>query len=193
MSALAIELISSWRRTLLTQKRTIDSALAQVPGHLLHQRPAPHINSIAIIIRHLSGNMLSRWTDFLTTDGEKPWRDREAEFADGGETREELMAFWERAWATTLAAIDALTPADLARTITIRSEPHTVPDAVNRQISHYGYHAGQIMLIARLLRGGDADWQWTSIPPGESSRFNESMAARHAGRADSERDARGKQ
>ncbi len=169
--------IASWRRIFLSQKRTIDSALAQLPDGLLHQRPAPHINSVAIIIRHLSGNMLSRWTDFLTADGEKPWRDREREFADGNESREELVALWERAWATALAAVESLTPADLARTVVIRGEPHTVPDAVNRQISHYGYHAGQIMLIARMLVGNQG-WNWVTIPLGGSEQFNQEMPSR---------------
>lgn len=177
MTDLAADVLASWRRILTTQKHTAEAALAQVPDHLLHQRPASNINSIAIIIRHVSGNMLSRWTNFLTTDGEKPWRDREREFIDGSETREELMALWERAWAAALGAIDSLTPEDLARTVTIRSEPHTVPDAVNRQISHYGYHTGQIMLVARLLMG-DERWNWVTVPPGGSGRFNQEMESR---------------
>ena len=127
-------------------------------------------NSVATIVKHLWGNMCSRWTDFLTTDGEKPWREREAEFDNDVRTREAMLAKWEEGWACLFAAIGPLSDDDLGRIVHIRNEGHTVLEAINRQLAHYPYHVGQIVHIGKLLRG-DA-WQSLSIPRGGSATFN---------------------
>jgi hypothetical protein len=125
----------------------------------------------------MAGNMRSRWTDWLTTDGEKPDRNREGEFADEGESRADLMARLNAGWDLIDACLQALTPADLTRTITIRGEPHSVPLAVERQIAHYAYHAGQIHLIARIVHGPEG-WKWHTVAPGGSAAFNRAMSER---------------
>ncbi len=146
-----------------------EKAIAQLPEEALFAAPSGG-NSIAIVMKHLAGNMRSRWTDFLTTDGEKPDRHRDTEFVlDEEDTAERLRERWQAGWQTTLDTIGALTPADLEKTVTIRSEPHTVPQAILRQLSHYAYHVGQIVLLARHLAG---DWQYLSIPPGQSADFD---------------------
>jgi hypothetical protein len=156
-----------------TQKGIADRAIAQVGDDALHAAPAPGSNSIAVVMRHLAGNMLSRWTDFLTTDGEKPWRDRDREFEDARLPRGELLEAWERGWRTLFAAVGALGPDDLERVVTIRSEPQTVLEALLRQVSHYGYHVGQIVYLARLA-AGDA-WTTLSIPRGGSAAYNRKL------------------
>ncbi len=171
------ELIASWVRIFESQKRLADGAIAQLSDAQLNQRPAPNLNSVAIVMRHLAGNMRSRWTDWLTSDGEKPGRDRDREFLDVVEPRDELLGAWESAWSLAIGSVRALTPADLSRTITIRGERHSIPDAVNRQISHYGYHTGQIHLIARGLVGNER-WRWQTVAPGGTRAFNERMAER---------------
>lgn len=128
-------------------------------------------NSIANIVRHVSGNMLSRFTDFLTSDGEKPWRNRDEEFNEGMETRSELMMQWNRGWDQLLNTLEGLKETDLSRIVYIRNEGHTVLDAVTRQLAHYPYHVGQIVYIAKMYRG--EGWQSLSIPRGESSLYNE--------------------
>jgi hypothetical protein len=175
---MAPDLIASWRAIFLSQKKLAEGALSQLSDDQLHQRLAPNLNPAAIIIQHLAGNMLSRWTDWLTTDGEKPTRDREAEFEDRRLTRAELMQLWERGWSAVFAALDALTPDDLSRTITIRGQPHSIPDAVNRQISHYGYHTGQLHFLARGL-AGDQNWNWQTVAPGKTQDFNREMARQY--------------
>jgi hypothetical protein len=146
-----------------------DRALAQVAGDAaFHARiDAGESNSLAIVIRHVAGNMRSRWTDFLTSDGEKPERDRDGEFdLDRRETREELLERWREGWDVTLRAIDALTPADLPATVMIRREPLTVYEALVRQLAHYAEHTGQIILLAKHAAG--SAWQTLSIPRGKS-------------------------
>ena len=158
------------------QKRLAEAALAQLKDDELHIRLNAQQNSIAVIMRHLAGNMLSRWTDFLTTDGEKPGRNREGEFADTRIPRAELMRQWEAGWKRLLNAMNALTDADLLKTVTIRNEPHTVMLAIVRQISHYGGHIGQILLLAKhitLARG--RTWTYLTIAPGGSEQFNKRM------------------
>ena len=130
----------------------------------------PHQNSIRVIVKHLAGNMRSRWTDFLTSDGEKPDRDRESEFVEDVVPRARIMTEWEAGWATVFAALASLTDADLSRTVRIRGEPLSVADAVVRQVEHYGCHVGQIVLIAKHLRGDG--WKYLTIPPGGSAAFN---------------------
>ena len=132
-------------------------------------------NSIAIIVKHMAGNMRSRWTDFLTTDGEKPDRNRDTEFDEPPRTRTELMELWERGWKLLLSALEPLSDADLTRTITIRTEPHSVTQAINRQIAHYSYHVGQIVYLARHFAGDK--WQTLTIPKKKSAEFNKKVAS----------------
>lgn len=148
---------------LVTYKKLGEKAIAQVYDSGLTRAPGPESNSIAVIVKHLAGNMRSRWTGFLTTDGEKPDRDRDAEFevADGL-TREELLAWWDDGWAICLEALGTLTPADLTRTVTIRGQPLTALEAINRQVMHYAYHVGQLVYVARHLAG--PSWKSLSIP-----------------------------
>ena len=127
-------------------------------------------NSIANIVNHLSGNMLSRWTDFLTTDGEKNWRNREAEFDNNINTREELLATWNKGWDCLLNALDSIKPEDWEKDIYIRAERHSVMEAINRQLAHYPYHVVQIVFIGKMLAGDE--WSSLSIPKGKSSEFN---------------------
>jgi hypothetical protein len=152
-------------------KQLADRALAQVPGDPFFATPGDGDNSIAVIVKHVAGNSLSRWTDFLTSDGEKPDRNRDAEFVGTDETRERLLARWEQGWAALFTALTPLGAADLARTVTIRGEPLTVLQAVNRQLTHYAYHVGQIVYLAKHFAG--PRWQSLSIPRGESERFNQ--------------------
>lgn len=128
-------------------------------------------NSIAVIMKHLAGNMLSRWTDFLTTDGEKPERDRDQEFVIEPQTsKSEVMDYWEKAWQRTFETLEALQPEDLLRTVVIRGEMHTVVQSINRQLAHYPYHIGQIVFLAKHFRS--ADWKSLSIPKNKSVKFN---------------------
>ena len=143
-------------------KDLAERALGQVDDEALAWSPGGESNSITVIIKHLSGNMLSRWTDFLTTDGEKPGRDRDAEFVEERLPRQELMERWERGWHTLFTALDALTPGDLLRTVQIRGEPHTVIEAIERQMFHYSYHVGQIVYLAKAAAG--ERWQSLTIP-----------------------------
>jgi hypothetical protein len=159
-----------------SDKGRADKAIVQLPDDKLHVALDPNTNSIAVIMKHVAGNLLSRWTDFLTTDGEKPWRNRDDEFVDTFTSRAELLAYWESGWQRLFDALAALTPADLDRTVTIRGEPHSVPLAVHRSLAHCGYHVGQIVLIARVLAGDD--WTTITIPRGGSAKFNERVWAK---------------
>jgi uncharacterized damage-inducible protein DinB len=152
-------------------KRLADRAVAQVPDDRLHTALDANTNSVAVIMKHVAGNLTSRWTDFLTTDGEKPWRDRDDEFAAAFADRAELLAAWEAGWACLLTALRALTPDDLGKTVTIRGEPHTVPLALARSLGHTCYHVGQIVQVARVHAGDD--WTTLTIPRGGSAAFNE--------------------
>jgi len=143
-------------------KDLAERALAQVDDDALAWSPGGESNSITVLIKHLSGNMVSRWTDFLTSDGEKPDRDRDAEFVEERLPRQELMARWERGWRALFATLDALRPGDLLRTVSIRGEPHTVIDAIERQLFHTSYHVGQIVYLAKA-RAGER-WQSLTIP-----------------------------
>ena len=131
-----------------------------------------------MIVQRLHGNMLSRWTDFLTTDGEKPWRDRDGEFEPRIATREELLRLWDEGWERLFAAIDPLTADQLDRIVFIRTEPHTVEQAITRQLAHVPYHVGQIVLLGRMLKG--VPWSSLSIPRGNSGAFNQEKFARGA-------------
>jgi hypothetical protein len=148
-----------------------DGAISQVSSEHFFAIPAPGDNSIAVIVKHVGGNLISRWTDFLTSDGEKPGRDRDTEFqilAD--DTRERLLANWEKGWGALFSALEPLSDADLNRTITIRGEPLTVLQAINRQLTHYAYHVGQIVFVAKHYAG--KSWRSLSIPVGASVEFN---------------------
>jgi hypothetical protein len=156
-----------------SNKGLADKAIAQLPDDRLHVALDANTNSIAVIMKHVAGNLLSRWTDFLTTDGEKPGRNRDGEFVDAFTSRDELTAFWESGWQRLFDALAELTPADLARTVTIRGEPHSVPLAMQRSLAHCGYHVGQIVLIARILAGDR--WTTLTIPRGASAGFNQKV------------------
>ena len=164
------------RKRFVESKSQCDRALAQVPFEQWTHQLDPLSNSIATILLHMSGNMLSRWSDFLTSDGEKPDRDRDGEFVNPRElTREQLLDRWERGWACLFAALDGLTPDDLDRTVTIRTKPLTVHSAINRQLQHCGVHQGQIVLLAKHLVG--ERWSTLSVARGASKAFNAAMAS----------------
>jgi hypothetical protein len=148
-----------------------DKAIAQLPDEKLHIALDPNTNSIAVIMKHVAGNLLSRWTDFLTTDGEKPSRNRDNEFVDTFNSRAELLDYWNAGWQCLFDTLESLTPSDLNRTVLIRGEPHSVPLAIQRSLAHCGYHVGQIILIARILAG--ENWSTITIPRGASADFNQ--------------------
>jgi hypothetical protein len=155
-------------------RATCEAALAQVPRERWTLRLDPEANSLATLMAHLSGNMLSRWTDFLTSDGEKADRNRDAEFEDPADPAPEaLLERWERGWTCLLGAVGALAPSDLERTVLIRSRPHTVVQALNRQLAHYAYHTGQLVFLAKHLSG--ATWHSLSVPRHGSAAFNAAL------------------
>lgn len=155
------------RRSFRGHKRLAEGAISQLNDEQLHVQIDAESNSVAIIMRHLAGNMRSRFTDFLTSDGEKPDRNRDGEFDESVlPSREELMKAWEDGWAIVFGAIESVKPEDLLKTVTIRQEPHTVLQAINRQVAHYAYHVGQIAFIGKHLKG--AEWKSLSIPKGQS-------------------------
>ena len=165
------------RRQMRGHKRLAEGAIAQLSDADLFRILDPESNSIAIIVKHLAGNMRSRFLDFLTTDGEKPDRHRDQEFIlDQHTTRATVMEWWERGWKYVFDALDGLTPDDLQKTITIRAEPHSVLQAINRQVAHYAYHVGQIVFLAKHLRS--AEWQSLSVPRGKSEEVNAQMRAK---------------
>jgi hypothetical protein len=150
-----------------------DKTFNQLADAEFFYQPNRECNSVAFSIQHMAGNMLSRFTDFLTTDGEKDWRNRDMEFEDQSLTKQQLIELWEKGWHRCLASISSLDEDDLLKTTTIRGESHMVVDALNRQLAHYPYHVGQIVLVGKLLRG--SDWITLSIPRGGSEAFNQSM------------------
>lgn len=173
------EVRSEFRRL----KDQADRALAQVDDDAFFAVIDPDANSLAVLVKHLGNNLRSRWTDFLDADGEKPDRDRDGEFVIGPEdTRAGLSARWDAGWSALFAALDALGPGDLTRTVRIRAEPHTVVKAMIRGLSHAATHAGQIVMLAKHARGGD--WTTLSIPRGQSEAFNRKLRERFAGRPD---------
>ena len=155
-----------------------ERAMAQVSDAQLFTSLDVESNSIAIIVKHITGNMRSRWTDFLTTDGEKPNRNRDSEFVDPPATREALMREWEDGWARVFGAIEPLTDADLGRVVTIRGEAHSVMQAINRQLAHYPQHVGQIVLLAKHYAG--EQWQTLSVARNKSAEFNRRVATGNA-------------
>ena len=155
-----------------------ERAMQQVTDQQLFAALDDESNSIAIIVKHMTGNMRSRWTDFLTADGEKPNRNRDCEFVDPAPTREALLREWEAGWNCLFQALEPLTDADLGRTVTIRGEAHSVLQAINRQLAHYANHLGQIVLLAKHYAG--AKWQTLSVPRNKSAEFNQKVAAGEA-------------
>jgi hypothetical protein len=156
-------------------KRHAERAIAQVEDEPLFAVLDPEANSIAMLMKHMAGNMRSRWTDFLTSDGEKPDRDRDTEFVTGPEeTRASVVRSWEEGWEYVFQAISSLTPEDLEKTVRIRGEAHSVVEAINRQLSHYSAHVGQIVLLAKHYAG--PHWRSLSIPRGKSRDFDVSRA-----------------
>ncbi len=148
-----------------------DKAIGQLPDDKLHVSLDPNTNSIAVIMKHVAGNLLSRWTDFLTTDGEIPSRNWVDEFVDSFGSRGELIEYWEAGWQRLFGTLENLAPADVGRTVLIRGEAHSVPLAIQRSLAHCGYHVGQIILIARILAG--ENWKTITIPRGASATFNQ--------------------
>ncbi len=156
-------------------KRLAERAMEQVTDEQLFAVIDRQANSIAVIVKHMAGNMRSRWTNFLTTDGEKPSRDRDSEFVDPPATRKELLGAWDDGWNRLFTALDSLTDADLGRTVTIRGEAHSVMQAINRQLAHYPHHVGQIVLLAKHFACDH--WQSLSVPRNKSADFNRRVAA----------------
>jgi hypothetical protein len=150
-------------------KKMGEGAIAQVTDEQLTTVLDPEMNSIALIIKHMAGNMRSRWTNFLTSDGEKPERHRDSEFIEPPSTRAELMNLWEDGWQRLFQALEPLSDEDLSRTVTIRGEPHSVMQAINRQMAHYAAHVGQIVFLAKHLQS--ANWKSLSVPRGKSQDF----------------------
>jgi uncharacterized damage-inducible protein DinB len=160
-------------------KKLAESAVAQITddAHLYEALDAES-NSIAVVMKHMAGNMRSRWTDFLDSDGEKPDRRRDTEFEAPPPSRAELLAMWEEGWARVFTALEPLTEAGLARRVTIRSEAHSAMQAINRQIAHYAYHCGQIVLLAKHFQA--SSWKSLTVPRGKSEEFNRRVSAGEA-------------
>jgi hypothetical protein len=176
---LAAAYLDSVIKRLLSYKTLAEGAFAQLEEKDFFFTPNETSNSISVIIRHMSGNMVSRWTNFLTEDGEKETRDRDQEFETPAATKADLLALWEKGWSCMMDTLRSLHEEDLMRTIYIRHEPLLAVDAINRQLAHYPHHVGQILYIAKMIR--DQDWKSLSIPKGASRQFNQKMAGAHPG------------
>lgn len=163
-------LIADFRSEYARYRQIAEKAMRQMPDVLLNRVPAPDANSAAMIVRHMSGNFVSRFTNFLTEDGEKPNRDRDAEFDERTYTREEMEELWAKGFAVLEHALESLGDADLERTVTIRNQPMTVHAALARSLAHLAYHVGQIVLLARIYAAGP--WESLSIPKGQSRSYN---------------------
>jgi hypothetical protein len=156
-------------------KRLAERAISQATDPQLYQLLDEDANSIAVVMQHLAGNMKSRWTNLLSEDGEKPWRNRDSEFEQPPATREALLQLWEDGWGCVFQALESLTDADLGRTVPIRGEAHSVMQAINRQVAHYAYHCGQIILLAKHFQ--HAQWTSLTVPKGKSAEFNAKVRA----------------
>jgi Protein of unknown function (DUF1572) len=159
-------------------KKVAEGAMEQVTDEQLVAVLDPEMNCIAAIVKHMAGNMLSRWTDFLTSDGEKPYRHRDTEFLEPPTARNDLLKLWESGWNCLFSAVEPLRAADLDRTVTIRGEAHSVMQAINRQIAHYSYHCGQIVFLAKHFQY--SQWKPLSVPRGQSAKFNQQVKAGEA-------------
>jgi Protein of unknown function (DUF1572) len=167
---IAAEFMAAIINAFQANKRLADRAVEQVPDEKLHTALDENTNSIAVIMKHVAGNLASRWTDFVATDGEKPWRNRDGEFVDTLGSRAELLDYWERGWGCLLKTLQNLKGEDLGRTVLIRGEPHSVPLALERSLAHTCYHIGQIVQVARIHAG--EKWHTLTIPRGGSEQFN---------------------
>lgn len=174
---MASSFLKSIRQEYLRYKTLGEQAVAQLSDDDLHWKPHASCNSVAVIMQHIAGNTLSRFTEFLTTDGEKGWRDRDAEFVEQFTDRENLLKYWEKGWTCLFDALDELTDDDLEQTVYVRNEPHSVIEALNRSMGHHAYHVGQMVHIGIQLKGDD--WKTLSVPRGESKQFNEMMFAKN--------------
>lgn len=170
---LGAEFLNSAIKRLGYYKELGDKTFEQLSDADLHFTPNAESNSIALVIQHMAGNMLSRWTGFLTTDGEKDWRNRDTEFEEQNLTKQQLLDLWQKGWDCLLDSLRSLSPDDLLKTIYIRSEGLLVIDAINRQLAHYPYHVGQIIYLAKVIK--NKDWQNLSIAKGHSEQFNKQM------------------
>lgn len=176
-------------RTFRDYKKLAERAFAQIDDEHFFRTIDDESNSIAVNMKHIAGNMLSRWTDFLTSDGEKPERDRDMEFVMLPEmTKAEIVAYWDKGWQSVFDAVEPLTPDDLMRTVTIRGQDHTVIQAINRQLSHYAYHVGQIVYLAKHFRA--SDWQTLSVPKNKSAEFNKYLEEKMKSSASASREQR---
>jgi uncharacterized damage-inducible protein DinB len=164
-------------RSLRGHKRLADDAISQLSDEQFFAVPDDESNSVAIIVKHMAGNMRSRFTDFLTTDGEKPDRNRDQEFMPGNSSRAEILALWEKHWTLVFDTINGLSGEDLTREVTIRNEPHSVLQAINRQVAHSSYHVGQIVFLAKHWKG--KEWKTLTIARGQSAAVNTAMAKKH--------------
>lgn len=158
------------RKMFVFYKSLADKSIAALNDEEIHYLPNEESNSIAILVHHMSGNMLSRFTDFLTSDGEKEWRNRDAEFEDTYASKQEMLDAWEKGWNCLFAALDTLSPEITTNIVYIRNEGHTVLEALTRQVAHYAYHVGQIVYLAKMIR--NKEWQTLSIARGQSASFN---------------------
>lgn len=174
-----LAMLDELRASFRTQKRLGDAALAQLDDAGVNLRLDAEANTVAVLVKHMRGNFLSRWTDFLSSDGEKPWRERDEEFEAEAVPLAVVLAWWEEGWSVALAALDGLQAGDLARDVSLRGERLSVPAAVLRQLTHASYHVGQLVLLAKHARG-DA-WETLSIARGGSRAFNDRMRERHGG------------
>src|SRR5437868_4354311 len=159
-------------------KNLAERAMEQVTDEQLLTVLDPEMNSIALMVKHMAGNMRSRWTDFLTSDGEKPDRNRDSEFVEPPSRRRDLMKLWEDGWQCLFRALEPLSDADVGRTVMIRGEAHSVMQAINRQTAHYAYHCGQIVFLAKHFQS--AGWKSLSVPRGKSEEFNRAVLSREA-------------
>lgn len=166
------EYLSTVIKRLKYYKLLGEQTFGQLDEKDFHWQPGPESNSIAVIIQHISGNMLSRWTNFLTDDGEKEWRQRDDEFEIHNYSKQQLIDIWDKGWKCFLDTLASLTAGDLLKTIYIRKEPLTAIDAINRQLAHYPYHIGQIVYLGRMIK--KEDWKNLSIPKGKSQQYNQS-------------------
>jgi hypothetical protein len=168
--------LDSSKKQFLYYKTLGEKAMHQLQAEQLFISATEDSNSIATIVKHLWGNMLSRWTDFLTTDGEKAWRNRDAEFENDITNKEELLAKWEEAWGCLFHTLNSLKPEQLSQIIYIRNEGHSIMEAINRQLAHYPYHIGQIVYAAKLLK--KSNWDSLSIPKNSSKQYNDDKFAK---------------
>jgi hypothetical protein len=171
--------LPSTKKLFTYYKKLGDDAMAQVADEKLFFQPNEDSNSIAIVVQHIAGNMLSRWTDFLTTDGEKDWRNRDAEFEVHITNRQALQDYWNKGWQCLFDAIESLNETDLDKIIYIRNEGHTVLEAINRQLAHYPYHVGQIIFLAKMLSNNE--WKSLSIPKNKSQEYNDGKFSKEKG------------